>query len=53
MITALLIFYAFMAGMTAEWSHTRLKSLGSKNGIALVSLGAGLAWPYFIWEMSR
>lgn len=52
MITLFLIFYAFMAGMTAEYSHTRLKSLGAKDGIALVSLGAGIAWPYFIWEMS-
>lgn len=53
MITVFAIFYAFMAGMTAEYFHTKLKSIGAKDGVALLSLGAGLAWPYCIWEMSR
>lgn len=53
MITAFAIFYAFMAGMMAEWSHTRQKELGFKNHLTLAALGAALFWPYMLWRMSK
>ncbi|HCO3755897.1 TPA: hypothetical protein N8F51_002435 [Escherichia coli] len=53
MITLFIVFYAFMAGMMAEWSHTRQKQLGFTDGIALAALGAALIWPYMLWRISR
>lgn len=53
MITLLLIAYAFMAGMTTEYSHTRQKELGYKTHINWISIIAGIAWPYTIWRISR
>lgn len=53
MITLFLIVYAFMAGMTTEYSHTRQKELGYKTHINWISIIAGIAWPYTIWRISR
>lgn len=53
MITLLLIAYAFMAGMTTEYTHTRQKELGYKTNLKWISLFAGIAWPYTIWRISR
>lgn len=53
MFTLLLIAYAFMAGVTAEYTHTRQETLGFKSHVNWVSLLAGIAWPYTIWRISR
>jgi uncharacterized membrane protein YhiD involved in acid resistance len=53
MLTLLMIAYAFMAGMMAEWSHTRQKELGFKTHLVITALGAGLIWPYMLWRISR
>lgn len=53
MITLFLIAYAFMAGMTTEYSHTRQKELGYKTHLSCISIIAGIAWPYTIWRISR
>ena len=37
MITASLIIYAFMAGMTAEYIHTKLTEMGRGSYAYLVS----------------
>lgn len=48
MITLFLVFYAFMAGMTAEYAHTRAKELGMNGNTWLASLMAAILWPWFI-----
>lgn len=48
MITLFLVFYAFMAGMTAEYAHTRIKALGIKGNAFLASVMAAVLWPWFI-----
>ena len=53
MITASLIIYAFMAGMTAEYIHTKLTEKGRGSYAYLVSLFLGAIWPATIWRMSR
>lgn len=49
MITLFLVFYAFMAGMTAEYAHTRAKAMGFSHRIWLASLAAAIIWPLVIW----
>ena len=53
MITASLIIYAFMVGMTAEYIHTKLTEKGRGSYAYLVSLFLGAIWPVTIWRMSR
>lgn len=53
MIILLVMAYSFMAGMVAEWSHTRQEELGFKNHILLTSFFAGVIWPVMIWRISR
>lgn len=50
MITAALIIYAFMAGMTAEYIHTKLTEKGRGSYVYLVSLYLGAIWPVTIWR---
>lgn len=52
MITIAVALYAFVAGMTAEWSHTRQKTMGHKGYLAITSLIAGLMWPVTLWRIS-
>ncbi len=50
MITSLLIIYAFMAGMTAEYTHTRLEKISSPRNFYLTAFLCGICWPYVIWR---
>lgn len=49
MITVFLIFYAFMAGMTAEHVHTKGKNMGFRERLFLASLIAALLWPWYVF----
>lgn len=53
MITLMLVLYAFMAGMTAEYTHTKGKSMGMKKGLTIASLFSGIFWPWFMWGMVK
>lgn len=53
MITALMIIYAFMAGMTAEYIHTILTERDSGCHTYLASFFLGVIWPVSLWRMSR
>lgn len=49
MITAILVIYAFMAGLMAEYSHTELSKDGQES-VVLESFLLGLVWPVAIWR---
>ncbi len=53
MLTAFLVFYSFMAGMMAEWSHTRQMELGINTHLIKVALTAGLFWPVMLWRVVK
>lgn len=53
MITVLMIIYAFMAGMTAEYVHTRLKTMSSSRHLVLTSIILGVIWPFEIFWRSK
>ncbi|EKP1132011.1 hypothetical protein P2117_003794 [Klebsiella michiganensis] len=53
MITALIIIYSFMAGMTAEYTHTRLKKISASGGLVLTAIILGILWPYEIFWRSK
>lgn len=48
MITIFLVFYAFMAGMTAEYAHTRAKEMGFTQRVWLASFAAAILWPLIV-----
>ncbi|RKR65560.1 hypothetical protein C7387_2305 [Yokenella regensburgei] len=53
MITVFLIFYAFMGGMTAEYVHTKGKSMVLSDKLILASLIAAFIWPWYVWGSKR
>ncbi len=53
MITALIIIYSFMAGMTAEYTHTRLKKISASGCLVLTAIILGILWPYEIFWRSK
>lgn len=53
MITALIVIYSFMAGMTAEYTHTRLKKMSASGWLVLTSIISGVLWPYVILWRSK
>ena len=53
MITSLLIIYAFMAGITAEYTHTRLKKMSASGCQVLTAIILGILWPYEIFWRSK
>lgn len=52
MIIALIIIYSFMAGMTAEYTHTRLKNVCLWLPV-LTAIILGILWPYEIFWRSK
>ena len=50
MITLFIAFYAFMAGMMAEYTHTTLKEPGDDDGIVSTSIIAAVLWPIVLWK---
>lgn len=49
MITLFIAFYAFVAGVVAEYAHTKLTNEG-KDNVTVTSLVAGAIWPVAIWR---
>nr|DAV72816.1 MAG TPA: hypothetical protein [Caudoviricetes sp.] len=50
MITVLIAFYAFMAGMMAEYSHTRMEQLNYRKHLVVMAFFVGALWPLFIFR---
>lgn len=53
MITLFIAFYAFMAGMMAEYTHTRMTNLGLDGDIITTSIVSAILWPIAIWKVTR
>lgn len=49
MITIFLVFYAFMAGMTAEYANARAKALVFSERVWLASSVAAILWPLIVF----
>lgn len=49
MITVFLVFYAFVAGLMAEYSHTRLSN-NCQPDVIISSLVNGVIWPVAMWK---
>ena len=47
---AFYVFYAFMAGMMAEWAHTRMEQLNYRKNLVTIALFVGALWPLFIFR---
>lgn len=52
-IAVFIAFYAFMAGMMAEYTHTRMTKLGLDGDIITTCILASVLWPIAIWKVTR
>lgn len=49
MITLFIAFYAFVAGLMAEYTHTKLTNEG-KDNVTVTSLFVSAIWPVAMWR---